>query len=47
MIVIKPGERVAADGVIESGSTSLDESALTGESMPVEKTPATLYLQEL
>ncbi|MGV4320592.1 heavy metal translocating P-type ATPase [Bacillus mojavensis] len=36
-IVIKPGERVAADGVIESGSTSLDESALTGESMPVEK----------
>ncbi|MER0468072.1 metal-transporting ATPase PfeT [Bacillus cabrialesii subsp. cabrialesii] len=37
MIVIKPGERVAADGVIESGSTSLDESALTGESMPVEK----------
>lgn len=37
MIVIKPGERVAADGIIESGSTSLDESALTGESMPVEK----------
>ncbi|MGQ5113503.1 heavy metal translocating P-type ATPase [Bacillus halotolerans] len=36
-IVIKPGERVAADGIIESGSTSLDESALTGESMPVEK----------
>ncbi|MCY9363184.1 metal-transporting ATPase PfeT [Bacillus spizizenii] len=37
MIVIKPGERVAADGIIESGSTSIDESALTGESMPVEK----------
>ncbi|WGD81122.2 metal-transporting ATPase PfeT [Bacillus subtilis] len=37
MIVIKPEERVAADGIIESGSTSLDESALTGESMPVEK----------
>ncbi|MFS0662977.1 heavy metal translocating P-type ATPase [Bacillus mojavensis] len=36
-IIIKPGERVAADGVIEAGSTSLDESALTGESMPVEK----------
>lgn len=46
MIVIKPGERVAADGIIESGSTSLDESALTGESMPVEKTQATLYSQE-
>ncbi|WP_438421784.1 heavy metal translocating P-type ATPase [Bacillus siamensis] len=38
MIVIKPGERVAADGIIESGATSLDESALTGESMPAEKT---------
>ncbi|MBT2573593.1 heavy metal translocating P-type ATPase [Bacillus sp. ISL-51] len=37
MIVIKPGERVAADGIIESGATSLDESALTGEAMPVEK----------
>ncbi len=33
MIVIKPGERVAADGIIESGVTSLDESALTGEAM--------------
>ncbi|MGG3327095.1 HAD-IC family P-type ATPase, partial [Bacillus velezensis] len=38
MIVIKPGERVAADGIIESGVTSLDESALTGEAMPAEKT---------
>ncbi|UZD75493.1 heavy metal translocating P-type ATPase [Bacillus siamensis] len=38
MIVIKPGERVAADGIIEAGATSLDESALTGESMPAEKT---------
>ncbi|MCY8487530.1 heavy metal translocating P-type ATPase [Bacillus atrophaeus] len=38
IIVVKPGERVAADGIIETGSTSLDESALTGEAMPVEKT---------
>lgn len=38
MIVIKPGERVAADGIIESGVTTLDESALTGEAMPAEKT---------
>lgn len=46
MIVIKPGERVAADGIIESGVTSLDESALTGEAMPAEKQPEILCLQE-
>ncbi|MCZ0069351.1 heavy metal translocating P-type ATPase [Bacillus sonorensis] len=38
LIMVKPGERVAADGDIESGQTSIDESALTGESIPVEKT---------
>lgn len=36
-VLIKPGERVPTDGVIVSGSTSLDESMLTGESKPVEK----------
>ncbi len=46
MIVIKPGERVAADGIIESGVTSLDESALTGEAMPAEKQQEILCLQE-
>ncbi|MFN2745981.1 heavy metal translocating P-type ATPase [Bacillus sp. z60-18] len=37
LIMVKPGERIAADGEIESGKTSIDESALTGESIPVEK----------
>ncbi|WP_026579801.1 heavy metal translocating P-type ATPase [Bacillus sp. SB47] len=38
LILIKPGERIAADGEIESGKTSIDESPLTGESIPAEKT---------
>ncbi|MFC7393925.1 heavy metal translocating P-type ATPase [Scopulibacillus cellulosilyticus] len=37
MIRIKPGERVPADGSIIIGSTSLDESAMTGESIPLFK----------
>ena len=37
-ILVKPGERVPTDGIIISGRTSLDESMLTGESKPVEKT---------
>ena len=37
IILIRAGERIPADGVVLSGSGSVDESALTGESMPVEK----------
>nr|WP_305077076.1 heavy metal translocating P-type ATPase [Pseudalkalibacillus hwajinpoensis] len=37
VILIKPGERVPADGVIIKGQTSLDQSAITGESIPVIK----------
>ncbi|MBX7203764.1 MAG: copper-translocating P-type ATPase [Bacteroidia bacterium] len=37
IILIKPGEKVAADGVITEGESYLNESMLTGESKPVEK----------
>ncbi len=40
VILIKPGEKVAADGVIIDGESYLNESMLTGESKPVEKTKA-------
>lgn len=36
-ILVKPGESFAADGIILDGSTVVDESAITGESLPVEK----------
>jgi Cu+-exporting ATPase len=38
-IVLRPGERVPADGIVEEGEAGADESALTGESRPVEKAP--------
>ena len=36
-VIVKPGENFAADGVILDGATTVDESAITGESLPVEK----------
>lgn len=36
--VVRPGESIPADGVIIEGSSAIDESALTGESIPVDKT---------
>ncbi|QGK70269.1 cadmium-translocating P-type ATPase [Allosaccharopolyspora coralli] len=38
-MVLRPGERAATDGVIRSGRTSLDLSAITGESVPIEAGP--------
>ncbi len=38
IIIVKPGQSLPADGTIVEGSSSIDESALTGESIPVEKT---------
>ena len=35
---VRPGERVPVDGIIQEGTTSVDESMITGESIPVEKT---------
>ncbi|MEV6324965.1 cation-translocating P-type ATPase [Nocardia sp. NPDC051787] len=39
VMVLRPGERAATDGVIRTGRTSLDLSAITGESVPVEAGP--------
>lgn len=37
LVVVKPGQRIPVDGVVTDGHSSVDESALTGESLPVEK----------
>ncbi len=38
LILVRPGERVPVDGIIRQGYSSIDESMITGESLPVEKT---------
>ena len=39
IILVKPGEKIPVDGEITEGHTAIDESMLTGESMPVDKNP--------
>ena len=39
IMLVRPGERVATDGIVRSGRSSLDTSAITGESIPVEVEP--------
>ncbi|MEX2155681.1 MAG: copper-translocating P-type ATPase [Gemmatimonadales bacterium] len=39
IVLVRPGGRIAADGIVREGASSVDESMLTGESKPVEKQP--------
>jgi len=39
LILVKPGEKIPVDGIVNEGNSQIDESMLTGESMPVEKNP--------
>ena len=39
LIIVRPGERIPVDGIITEGATSIDESMISGESIPIDKFP--------
>jgi P-type Cu+ transporter len=44
LVVVRPGEKIPVDGLVREGHSSVDESMLTGESLPVEKGPGAMVV---
>jgi len=43
-VIVRPGEKISTDGLVSEGDSAVDESMLTGESMPVEKRPGSAVI---